>query len=114
MPDHSADRDEMIETAIQRALDTLTPKGAAVVSRVALEHQLRAVAHEAATVAADMARMDLMTAEAVATELGISRQRVWALARSRELGWQVGRAWVFTPQDVDAMRDRAPGRPAQE
>jgi hypothetical protein len=39
MPDHSADRDEMIETAIRRALDTLTPKGAAVVSRVALEHQ---------------------------------------------------------------------------
>jgi len=112
MPDHSADRDEMIETAIQRALDTLTPKGAAVVSRVALEHQLRAVAHEAATVATDMARLDLVTTDMAAEELGITRQRVWKLARSRGLGWQIGRgAWVFTPAEIEQMRDRPPGRP---
>jgi len=106
MPDHSADRDEMIETAIQRALDTLTPKGAAVVSRVALEHQLRAVAHEAATVSTDMARLDLLSTEQMAAELGVSRQYVTTLARRLQLGWQVGRrARVFTPEERDAMRE---------
>ena len=111
MQNHDTDRDELIESAIQRALDALTPLAAATITRAHLEHHLRIVAQEAATVATDMARLDLWGTAAVATELGITRQRVWALARARGLGWQVEKAWIFTPAEVDVMRDRPPGRP---
>lgn len=111
MQTHDDQRDELIESAIQRALDALTPLGAATITRAHLEHHLRVVAQEAATVAADMARLDLVGTATVATELGITRARVWKLARARGLGWQVEKAWIFTPAEVDAMRDRPPGRP---
>lgn len=50
------------------------------------------------------------TAEA-ALELGISEGRVRQLADSRNVGRKVGDRRYFTPADVDAMRERAPGRP---
>ncbi len=113
--DHTTQRDEMIEGAVHRALDALFgDMPVATLSRTAVETHLRAVAHEAATVATDMARLDLMDASAVAAELGVNRQRVWALAHSRGLGWHVGRDWLFTPAEVDAMRVRKPGRPRKE
>jgi hypothetical protein len=111
MQTHDDQLDELIESAIQRALDILTPHGAATISRAHLEHHLRIVAQEAATVATDMSRLDLVAGDMAAEELGITRQRVWKLARSRGLGWQVEKAWIFTPAEVDAMRDRVPGRP---
>lgn len=53
----------------------------------------------------------LYSSEEVATELGISNRRVPALAKSRGLGQKVGNSLVFTPEEVDAMRERRPGRP---
>ena len=55
--------------------------------------------------------MKLYTTSAVAALLGISRQRVNQLRRLRFLGQRFGRAWVFTPHDVAAMRVRINGRP---
>ena len=49
----------------------------------------------------------------VAALLGISPQRVRALAKSREVGFKVGNAWAFDRLDLEAMRERRPGRPAQ-
>lgn len=57
---------------------------------------------------------ELRTTEQVATELGLSVSRVRALARSRRVGWEVGRdrrQILFRPEDVDAMRVRVNGRP---
>lgn len=55
------------------------------------------------------------TTEMVAQELGISERRVLQLAHERGLGLKVGRDFIFSPQDIDAMRDRRPaGRPANE
>ena len=53
----------------------------------------------------------LYSSEEVATELGISTRRVPSLAKSRNLGQIVGNSLVFTPEEVDAMRDRRLGRP---
>lgn len=56
----------------------------------------------------------LYSAADVAAKLGISQSRVRALAQSRGLGQQpIPRTWVFTDADLDAMRDRKPGRPAK-
>jgi len=55
--------------------------------------------------------VDALTTNQVAAELGISRDRIPRLARSRGVGQRVGRDWLFTAADVEAMRDRRPGRP---
>ena len=56
----------------------------------------------------------IYTSDEAAAELGITRRRVLQLAESRNVGRKLGRDWVFTPDDVDAMRVRTPGRPAKE
>lgn len=53
----------------------------------------------------------LMTTAEAAAELGISRRRVQALVKDRNLGQHLGRDILLTPADVDAMRVRLPGRP---
>jgi predicted RNase H-like HicB family nuclease len=53
----------------------------------------------------------LFSTEEAANELGISRRRVVALAKSRGVGTIVGSSLVFTEPDIDTMRDRTPGRP---
>jgi predicted RNase H-like HicB family nuclease len=50
------------------------------------------------------------SAEAAAL-LGISVRRVQALARARGVGRRHGRALLFTKDDLDALRERKPGRP---
>ena len=53
----------------------------------------------------------LSTAEAAAA-LGISRQRVVILITSGRLRAQrIGRTWGIAPRDLDAVRERKPGRP---
>jgi hypothetical protein len=54
----------------------------------------------------------LYTSDEAAAELGITRRRVLQLAESRNVGRKLGRDWVFTNSDIDAMRVRVPGRPA--
>lgn len=56
-------------------------------------------------------RGELLTSAEVAETLGVSLRRVQQLARSRGVGQQVGREWLFRPEDVEQMRDRKPGRP---
>ena len=58
--------------------------------------------------------MKLYTTREIAALLGISRQRVNQLRRLRSLGQRFGRAWVFTPHDVDALRVRVNGRPRKQ
>ncbi len=55
-----------------------------------------------------------LTAQEVADELGVSRRRVHSLAGSRGLGRIVGGQRMFAPSEVDAMRERTPGRPSRE
>jgi hypothetical protein len=53
------------------------------------------------------------TAPQIAADLGITRRRVAAIARSRGLGTMVGNQVLFTPQEVAEFgKPRLPGRPA--
>jgi hypothetical protein len=47
----------------------------------------------------------------VAVQLGICGSRVRQLAHSRHLGTTLGRIWIFTQADVEAMKVRIPGNP---
>lgn len=51
------------------------------------------------------------TASEAATELGISVRRVHQLAKSRQVGSRHGKTLMLSERDIDAMRDRRPGRP---
>lgn len=55
--------------------------------------------------------MKLYTTADAAANLGISIRRVQQLAASRELGTRVGRDILFAAADIEAMRERTPGRP---
>lgn len=80
------------------------------------EHRVRAIVagaiHQARARGAAEQAADLYGVDHVATVLGITERRVRALAESRGVGAKIGRnTWVFRQQDIEAMRDRQPGRP---
>jgi excisionase family DNA binding protein len=53
----------------------------------------------------------ISTAEA-ARKLGVSANRVRALIDSNRLkAMKVGREWLIDPKDLDAVKNRTPGRP---
>jgi hypothetical protein len=52
-----------------------------------------------------------MTTKQAAAAIGIDRTRLTRLATARNVGWRVGREWLFRPEDIEALRDRRPGRP---
>lgn len=78
------------------------------------EHVVRRLAHEAYAIGHDAAIHELITVPQAAVELGITEGRVRTIARARNLGWRIGREYLFQPADIDAMRDRKPGRPRRE
>jgi hypothetical protein len=57
----------------------------------------------------------LVTVEEVARQYGIAPRTVRQLAASRRLGVRLGEGvrtvWLFTPADVEALRERKVGRP---
>ncbi|CCF83658.1 DNA-binding protein [Nitrolancea hollandica] len=105
-------REQLIEGAITRAVEALVGvNGARTVTETRARTICERLAHEAATAATSSVLHSLKTSGQVAEELGVNRQRVWQLAKSRQLGWHIGRDIIFTPAEVDQMRDRKPGRP---
>jgi len=105
MTDHQVDLAELVEGAVSRALDALFHDAlAATLTRARVERYLHIVARGVAARARDMAYLDLMTSADMAAELGVSRQRVLALAQRRGIGWRAGRDVVFLRSDIPAMR----------
>jgi predicted RNase H-like HicB family nuclease len=56
----------------------------------------------------------LYSTDEAANELGVSRRRAAALAKSRQVGQKIGNSLAFTDSDIDAMRERTPGRPPSD
>lgn len=102
---------DALEPDIQQALNDLIPDGAPVRSPTIIERVVRRIAQRAFAHGQATAWHEARSTEQAAEELGVSVRRVRALARSRGLGTRIGRDLLFTPEDVDAMRERRPGRP---
>lgn len=112
MQTHDEGRDQLIAQAVARAVEQLLGGAEArTVPRFRAEHVLGVMAQEITRLTVDMARLDLMDTAQVSGELGITPRRVRALAAARGLGWQTARDWIFTPAEVEQMRDRPTGRP---
>ncbi len=58
-------------------------------------------------------RERVLTPETMADQLGISRSRVYSLARSRGIGKRISGVLVFQESDIEKLRPRPPGRPRQ-
>ncbi len=54
-----------------------------------------------------------ITSEEAARELGVSRPRVHQLARIRGVGEMRGNVRMFSAKDIEALRERKPGRPSR-
>lgn len=54
------------------------------------------------------------TTTEAAAELGVTRERIYALIRSRRVGTKAGRDWLLTRAEIETLRDRRPGRPKKE
>ncbi len=55
-----------------------------------------------------------LTSREVARRLDVTPRRVTALARQRGVGIQKGRDWLFSEDDVAALKPRRPGRPRKD
>lgn len=98
---HLAPADEQVEAAIAQAVSRLGVRG------IEGSHELRTQA--------------VLTSDEVAVQLGLKKRRVQALAESRAVGTRLGDPTTpkrttlrFSPADVEAMRDRTPGRPRKQ
>jgi hypothetical protein len=49
---------------------------------------------------------ELVTTQQVADDLGITVSLVRRYARERGIGWEIGRDWLFRPEDVERLRAR--------
>lgn len=55
-----------------------------------------------------------LTSREVAKRLDVTPRRVTALARQRGVGVLKGRDWLFSEDDVVALKPRSPGRPRKQ
>ncbi|MBW1991815.1 MAG: hypothetical protein JRI59_06815 [Deltaproteobacteria bacterium] len=78
-----------------------------------VEAVLRRLAQRVAASARGGAILELSTVHDVAAIYNISPRRVRALARRRQVGWQIPNTnvWLFRPEDIPALKPGRPGRP---
>jgi len=94
--------------------DLLGGQEARTVSRVRASSVLADLAQRIATESRETALLSLLNTEDMAARLDVSARRVRALAKARNIGWQVSRGtWVFTPDDVERLRPGPAGRRRQ-
>jgi hypothetical protein len=110
---------QIIDDRINDLVDTLLPNGAGTLTSHRLQYALSTVAQVAFSQGESYALLSLLTVEDVAARLGVTPQRVRAIAKARHhlgIGWQVpgSRTWLFRPQEVELLRPGRPGRPKAE
>lgn len=113
MDRYATQREELIESTIARALDSLFgDMPAKTITRQRAEHALRIAAQHIATDSVNMTLLSLLTTDDMAATLNVTPRRVRALAKARGVGWQVSRGtWIFRPNDVERLRPYGVGRP---
>jgi hypothetical protein len=103
--------DDSLHAIVEKHHERMLPFGSGPVSESVAIATLSHVADESYKRGRRDAIRELLTSDQAATRLNLTRARVLALARSRNVGWRIGRDVLFRPEDIDALRIRMPGRP---
>lgn len=108
----------VVESQIQKTIETHLPSGAGTMTEAKLRQALEAVAKTAWREAESQVLTSLLTVEDLAEKFGISerRMRIIAVDRHRRfgVGWKTpGRwgAWLFLPSEIEILRPGPPGNP---
>lgn len=90
----------LLTQAVERAVEALLgDAAAATVTRADVLHVLSELAQHSAQQGADEALLSLVTLDEAALRLGVTRRRLRALARSLNMGWDVGRGQLILKRD---------------
>jgi len=96
---------------VQQSIDKYT-EDERQLSPIRVKHALNEVAQVAFGQGESYALLSLMPTANAALKLGVTERRIRALAKSRNIGWQVSRGtWLFRPEDIDKLRPGPCGRP---
>lgn len=100
---------DIVERAIQQAIDAMFPYGEGNIGRQRVEHHLNQVAQQAFNQGKAYALMGLMTVSDVAAHFNISERRARALIKNRHerlgTGMQVGNTnvWLVHRDELDSL-----------
>lgn len=104
--------DGLIAQAIAEAKDTI---GEGRPSPARLEHALTVLTQRVADSTRDYTLSNLRTVDDLAAEFGVSERRIRAIATHRHerfgVGMRLGHTWVWSPEEVEAMRPDLTRRP---
>lgn len=106
-----------LDPEIDRTCAELTNRHPAFIAHERfIRNRLAVLAHRAYQHGQHEAYRQLVTTDEAAAVLGITRRSVQALANRNQIGWRIGRDWLFRPEDLAALRERVGrvGRPRQE
>lgn len=107
----------LVTDAITKALDAMFPHGAGTTTHHRVRRHLEQVGQIAFEAGRSYALGSLLTADEVAEQFRVTPRRIRARARLLHqrlgLGYQVPgtNQWLFTPEELDALRPGEPGRP---
>ena len=113
---------DILNSEIQKAIDTLLPNGSGVVTEIRLRHVLESALNVAYSVGGDDALSSLLDIDAALFAVNqalendgrkpISKRRLQAIARNRHdrfaVGMQVGNTgvWLFRPEEIETLIPR--------
>ena len=93
--------DPWLESLLDVALvQIVQPDGTVTRSPYMVRDYMMWVAKRAYDKGRESARMEILTSEEVADQLGVDRTTVWRRAQARGVGWKTGRDVLFWPEDV--------------
>lgn len=104
---------------IDRAIDALAgPNGARTVTEHRARHVCEQLAQRAYEAGRHAAIIELHTSDDAAAAVNRSGPWVRAAAAKHNIGWRVGRDWVFRPDDIERLHAivaaAKPGRPPRQ
>lgn len=106
-----------LDPEIDRTCAELTARHPAILAHERfIRNRLAVLAQRAYQHGQHEAYRQLVTTDEATDLLGITRRSVQALARRHDIGWRIGRDWLFRPEDIAALRERVGrvGRPPRD
>lgn len=108
--------ERLTDPEIERTMTALAGRHPAFLAHERfVRDRLAELAQRAYQHGANAALLSLMTADDVAAHLGVTPAWARRMARRHDIGWNTGRDWVFTPDNLERLAEviaaNKPGRP---